>query len=232
MTDTRTWPTREKWEADERARAEHTIEHGINGWDYGANRPQWTDDERAEVEQLAPVVIAMIRRTIGRIERTLRREHPQAGLLARGIERPYTRDAFHRYNADVDALTDDERKALDTLGVLDDIRRCLRRNTTYLDDPDLFECPTDHGWQLDRRWPEQYDRPQSAELDRLRELNAQAVERSHAEHRERGRHILADLDSGAAWQRQLEHRARIEEWRRNGPVIHVIGPNQHKEIDQ
>lgn len=42
----RIWPSREDWEADERARAEFTIEHGVNGWDYdGGSQPTFTIKE-------------------------------------------------------------------------------------------------------------------------------------------------------------------------------------------
>jgi hypothetical protein len=50
MTDIRTWPSREEWEAEERSRAEYTIEHGVNGWDYCGDHPQYNEDERSEVD--------------------------------------------------------------------------------------------------------------------------------------------------------------------------------------
>lgn len=232
MTDTRTWPTREEWEANERARAEWTIEHGEDRWDYeGKDDLWWSDDERAEVKRLAPIVIAMIRRTASRVERAIRCEHPQAGVLARGITgRPITLEALHRHQAAVDALDDANRSALDALWALEDIRRDLhtsRGTARCAANPDRFECPTERdvcGWTFERRWPDGYDQPQSAELDRLRELNHRAVERSRAKYREMGRRILADLDSGVRWQRELERRAQVDEYFRNGLVIHVIRP--------
>jgi hypothetical protein len=95
----------------------------------------------------------------------------------------------------------------------------------YAAHEDLFECPTGCGWRFEQYWPEQFGRPTSPELDRLREINAVAVERSRARYREMGRQILADLDSGVRWQQELEHRAYMEEhYYGRGPIVEVIRP--------
>jgi hypothetical protein len=225
MTTTHTWPTREKWEAEQRRYAESVIEVGDDYWNE-LDCPQWSDDERTEIEHLAPVVIAMIRRTVGRIERQLRREHPQAGILARGItERPITMEAIDRHRAAIDALAGDERKAFWTLDRLGDVRtRLHHQRAVYHGNPDLFECPTERPWEFERIWPDGHDAPASPELDRLREMNTAAVERWHEGNRAMARRWLDDLSSGAAWQHELERRAQVEEYLRNGPVIHVIRP--------
>jgi hypothetical protein len=147
MTDSHTWPSREKWEADERARAEHTIEHGINVWDYGAGELHWSDEERAEVEALAPQAIKAIRRACGRAERSLREQYPAAGELAKQDAR--TVEDVRRKNNAIDALDDAARETVYTLWRLQDVRSSLHAPTgtaRYAAHEDLFECPTGCGW--------------------------------------------------------------------------------------
>ncbi len=80
--------------------------------------------------------------------------------------------------------------------------------------------PGQYGYDAD--WPRRRERPASPELSRLRVLNNQALERFHTKNREMGRRILADLDSGVRWQRELKRRTEVEEYLRNGPVIHRV----------
>jgi hypothetical protein len=242
-TNTRTWPTREQWEADERRHAEYTIEYGINSWDFGSTRAVFTIVEQDEVEALAPEAIKTIRRACSRIERDLRQTHPDAAALARGPQEanleerratpgacranyPTAADTDRWYDA-VDALTGTDRDAYDVLRYLSHVRIDLRRYP--FDDPRpprgcaIHVNGTDpFTWDWERSWPPRYALPTSPEIERLRELNDQAVERWHESNREMGRHILADLDSGVRWQRELEHRAKVEEYFRNGPVIHRV----------
>jgi hypothetical protein len=249
MTHTHAWPSREKWEADERRHALYTIQYGLDSWDYGSSRPYFTVVEQDEVEALAPEAIKTIRRTCGRIERELRRAHPGAGALACGIhpdepDDPRTRPAgqcrnltwwrskpelVQRFKDAVDALTGAARDAYDDLGYLSDVRSALRRHP--FDDPRLpFGCAlkvngTDSiTWDWERRWPTRHALPTSLEIERLRALNDQALDRWYEKNREMGRHILADLDSGVRWQRELEHRARMEEYFARGPIVEVIRP--------
>jgi hypothetical protein len=186
---------------------------------------------------LAPEVIKTIRRSCSRIERQLRQQHPQAAALARGPEEKDLQErrkitgACHanhitaadidRWQAAVETLTGEARRSYDDLVCLKDIRRSLQRNRGWRDE---FDEPTACQWEFDTIWPRGYDRPTSPELDRLRALNHQAVERFHAHYREWGRGILADLDSGVRWQRELKRRAELEEYFRNGPVMHGIRP--------
>ena len=243
MTNTYTWPTREKWEAEQRRHAEALIETGCNHWD-DLDWPTWSEDERAEAKELAPGVIAMIRRTCGRVERAMRQRYPEVAALARGPREadlderqatsgacrhnyPTTED-IDRWYAAVDALEGDDRDTFEALTRLRDIRRSLRRRrNVYSDNPDLFERPTEAVWTFDWIWSDGYNRPQSAELDRLREMNTVAVRRWNEKNRAMGRRLLADLESGAAWEDQLAHRKFCDEYFARGPIVEVIRyPNE------
>jgi hypothetical protein len=249
MTRTHTWPPREEWEAQERRHALYTIQYGLFSWDFGSSRPAFTTAEQEKVDALAPEAIKMIRRTCSRIERALRQAHPEAGALAHGIHPDEPDDPRHRgtgrcrnitwwhskpelvrrFKHAVDALTGEARDAYDDLDYLSDVRSALRRGP--FDDPRLpAGCAMEVGgtdsitWDWERRWPTRHPLPAAPEVERLRALNDEAVGRWFEENREMGRLILADLDSGVRWQRELEHRARLEEWFARGPIVEVIRP--------
>jgi hypothetical protein len=201
MTD-HDWPTREQYEADRRAYAEHLIEHGR-----GCDHPSFTDAEHDEIARLAPEIIRTVRRECGRIECSLRKQYPRAGELAKGIsERPITAEAHDRHAAAVDALPNADRGALQDLLTLRSIRAGLRHE---LHRP----APRDP--------PFRFERFVSPEIDRLRTMSDRAITRHCDSMRRRGHQLLADIESGREWQRRLEHMARIDEYCRNGPVIHA-----------
>jgi hypothetical protein len=221
MTHTPNWPTRKDWEANQRSRAALSIEKGVDAWDFGRGSPTFDEAERAEVESLAPKAIAAIRRACGQVEKVLRREQPYAANLARGWQKR-SETTWRQYLADIDALTGAALDAYHDLSGISNVRQSLHRPTgtgIYGDHPDLFDCPTRYGWTFEERWPQRFKLPNSPELDRIRQINDQAVARNAEGHREHGWKVLAELDSGKAWEAQLEWRAHHEEWLRNGPAI-------------
>jgi hypothetical protein len=197
--------TREEWEDGQRRHAEHLIQHGV-GYEF---EPAYTDEERREVESLKPEAVKVIRRACGRIERELRSRYPAAATAARGIEGPITEESIDRLYKAVDALTGADRNAYDDLQRLRGVRERIRRGVVG-----RLGC---RRWDI--AWPERGEKPTCPELDRLDAIAEQAVQRHLDENRARGRQLLADLESGAAWERELKHRADIEEWRRCGPVM-------------
>lgn len=204
-TDTkRTWPSHDDWEAAQRARAEHLIEHGA-GYEF---EPTFTDAERGEITTLAPVIVKAIRRECVRIERPLRAEHPEVVWL---LKPSPVRYLSGEYDTAMEALSADQRAALDTLQEMRDIRRELRREFVG------NSYPHPHEWR--HRQFRDLDRFASPELDRVRKLHQQAIARYRDQERQRGRTLLAALDSGVEWLRELKHRTEIEEYFANGPLI-------------
>lgn len=227
-----TWPTREEFEADWRRRAEYAVEDGGCPWpvDWPDGVPHFNAEERAEVETLAPVIVKLIRRECGRVERRLRADHPDIAALARGVhpdepDNPrWTRQPDYesyermadRFSAAIDALTGDAAAAYHTLMRLDHLRRRLSKDRYY----SPFDYPDDrYPWQP---WPQGYEEPSSPELDRLYAITDAAIRRDQDKWRAEGRRMLDDLDSGAAWQTELERRADVDEYLRNGPAIHRV----------
>jgi hypothetical protein len=218
VTHTPNWPTREEWEAGERSRAQYCIDEGVNAWDYGQTQLGYTEAERAEVESLAPEAIKAIRRACGRIERQLRQQFPEAGRLAKGItERPITGGAIDRYRAATEKLTGEETEALDELRRVSDIRDGLKREGWWY-------RPFEAGWtgyeSLSLRRQHDYDTLGLVclQLDRLKEIDQQANTRTREHWQVRGLKVLADLDSGKAWEGQLAHMASVEEYFARGPM--------------
>jgi hypothetical protein len=185
-TTTRTWPTREEWETRERALAESMIETGHDYWD-DSDGPRFSEAERAEVDKLAPEAIKVIRRTCGRIERSLRSQHPLAGELAKGItERSITMEAIHRLDAAIDALSGADRDAYDTLSRVGYIRRTLNKSWGY----GPFDRPSISLREY-IRYESLFSDSRCPQLDRLRQLNDEAVARWREGNRARGRKLLA-----------------------------------------
>jgi hypothetical protein len=224
------WSTREEWEAEQRSRAECCISDGINAWDYGESQLGYTDDERAEVKSLAPEAIKAIRRACGRVERELRKQYPHAAELAKGFywwcdqhgypKRPKDgravaqfEEAYHGYHAEIESLTTAEDAALDTFGHLRDIRKDLKERGWWY-------RPFEAGWKIRHLDTLSLDSP---ELDRLQEISDQAVTQSQEHWRARGRTVLADLESGKAWEDETQRRIELDEWFAKGPLIEVIG---------
>lgn len=193
------WPTREEYEAERRALAERLIEHGEGYAD--EHNPTYTRAESAEIERMAPVIIKTVRRECGRIERPLRREYPEViWLLNPGVDRYLSGE----YDAAEAALTAPARAALSTLRELRDIRSELRRDA---EDPIISE------------YGPGFDRFDSPEIDRLRVIRQDALDRFHDRQRQRGHNLLAAIESGEAWRDQLEHRASVDAYFANGPVV-------------
>jgi hypothetical protein len=207
MSYTPTWSSREKFEADRRAHAEHMIEHGVGYADEDVER--FTDDERAEAERLTPGAIKAVRRECGRIERPLRRAHPEViWLLHPGVDRYLSGE----YDAAMAALSPEALAALDVLVMVRDIRHGI--SGRHVDPLGYFSW----GWE----WPTGYQPTEIPEVDRLRAIKAVELTRRRAATCEDGRRLLADLDSGAAWEREVERRADVDEYFRNGPVIRRV----------
>jgi hypothetical protein len=201
------WPSREEWEADQRAHVEHMITHGV-GYDY-QNGSSFTAAEHDEIQRLEPEVIRTVRRECGRIERRLRHEHPEVvWLLNPGADRYLSGE----YDAALKALSPEARDALLDLSRLRDVRRGLVEYGVYCDNEFLLD------WV--RSWPSRFTQPSSPEIDRLLAIHQQEYARRRACIRGGGRQLLADIESGAAWEREQDHRVRIEKWFRDGPVIH------------
>jgi hypothetical protein len=195
------WPTRDEYEAQQRSHAEHMIEHGVGYADEYS--PTFTDAERAEIAALSPEIIKTVRRECGRIERPLRHQYPEVvWLLDPGTDRYLSGE----YDAAVATLNPDQLAALDTLRELRDVRWVLRYGGF---DFAYWDASPPPGFE-----------PACPELDRLREIHERALARYHDRERQRGRQLLADIESGVEWQRQQEHMARIDEYFRNGPVVH------------
>jgi hypothetical protein len=200
------WPTREEREANQRAHAEHMIEHGVGYAD--EDEPSFTAAEHDEIERLEPEIIRTVRRECGRIERQLRREHPEVvWLLKPGAERYLSGE----YDAALKALSPKARDALLDLSSLRDVRREVAKFCGVYG----VYC----GWI--QSWPRRSTRPSSPEIDRLLTIHQEELARRRAGIRGGGRQLLADIESGAAWQRQQEHMAWLEKWLAGGPVIRV-----------
>ena len=220
MTRTHDWPAREEWEADQRRYVQGMVESGNDcrsGNDYD-DGPGWSTEERAEVEALTPAAVKVIRRECGRIEKQLRKEHPAAAAV---LQMSVDDFAAGHGDAALAALRESDRGAWDDLWSLRHVRNCLRADRCY----GPFDKPERN--PLARVfWPQRYPEPISPELDRIKQIGAQAIDQYEEVIRRRGRKLLADLDSGAAWQEQLEHMASVDKWFRDGPVIHhgTIGP--------
>jgi hypothetical protein len=203
MTKTISWPTRQEYEAQRRAHAEHLIKHGEGYAD--EHNPTYTDAESTEIERMAPVIIKTIRRECGRIERPLRREYPEViWLLNPGVDRYLSGE----YDAAEAALTAQARAAYNTLRELRDIRSELREDA---EDPIIGDYR-----------PLCFDRFTSPEIDRLRVIRQDALNRYHARERERGRNLLAAIESGEEWEDQLLHRASVDAYFARGPVVRTL----------
>jgi hypothetical protein len=201
-------PTREEWEAEERRWAQDLIDTGENTrWSYDTfGQPSYTDADEEEIDTLTPEVIKVVRRACGRAERDLREKHPAAGVVARGIESPspFTMEVVERWYAAKDALAGADKDAFEDLVVLRHVRDHLRKDRWY----SVTEWMG--AWEFDR-WPQGYELPASPALDRLRALHAEGIQRRYDTNVAKGRQMLADLESGAAWERELERRARADE---------------------
>jgi hypothetical protein len=206
MTNTRTRPTREEWEAEQRRIAESMIEHGHSHRDDNDPGPTSTFAQSDEIERLRPGIIKTVRAACGRIERQLRREHPDAAELAK--PKGYSHERY-------EALSPAAHDALDDIWSLRRVRDRLSNSGWYANEFLI-------GWDSD--WPSRYDRPTSPEIKRFLKVRAQTVAQWREKNRERGRRILAGLDSGVGWQRELESRVHVEEFLARGPVVHVIRP--------
>jgi hypothetical protein len=194
-----TWPTREEFEAERRAHAEHLIEHGEGYAD--EHNPTYTAAEADEIERMAPVIIKTIRRECGRIERPLRREYPEViWLLNPGVDRYLSGE----YDTAEAALTAPARSAYNTLWELRDIRSTLREDA---------ENPIISEYGLS------FDRFTSPEIDRLRIIRQDALDRYHDRERQRGHNLLAAIESGQEWEDQLKHRASVDAYFARGPVV-------------
>jgi hypothetical protein len=227
MTHKPNWPTRQEWEAGERRRAEHCISDGINAWDYGQSKLGYTDAERAEVESLAPEAIKAIRRACGRVERSLRQQFPRAGELAKGFYRWCERhgldknsmEAVDQYHAAIKELSEAETAAYWTLRRTDHVRSGLRVESCWREYGTFEAGWADNSAPSDPNTRYEWLNVNSPELDRLHEISEQAMQRTREHWEDHGRKVLADLDSGKAWEDQLAHMAWVEEWFANGPTI-------------
>jgi hypothetical protein len=202
------WPTHEQWEDSLSKHALHMIEHGegySDDWD-----PRFTTEERAEVDALVPEVVKVIRRACGRIERQLRNEHPDVAAILRAKGKSLAE--IRQLSAAVDGLTGAARDAFDDLGHLGSVRSELSR---------LKYIEPDHAAYVLYHWPSRFERPTCKELDRWRHLSEQAVQRHKDGNRAMGHRLLVNLESGAAWEEQLKHRARCAEYFRRGPVVNI-----------
>jgi hypothetical protein len=197
------WPTREQYEADQRRYAESMIEYGHNHRD-SDDSPGSGFAYDDEAERLKPEIVKTVRRECGRIERQLRRGHPDAAALLR--PKDYSAERY-------DALNPAARDAVHDLWQLRDVRRVLCNSGFYANE---YLC----GW--DQHWPSRHERPTSPELERFFALRARAVQDWRDRNRDRGRRLLADIESGEAWQQQLAHMARVEQWFCDGPVVHRV----------
>jgi hypothetical protein len=192
-------PSRGEWEAGRRRVAEHLIETGepyYSGgyYDSGDAGPLYTGTPRKEIDALIPDAVRAIRLACGRAERDLRAKHPAAAAVLRDFT--YAAEA---------ALTGADKDAYHDLIALRHLRQQMRKDR-YYDVDELVGA----GWQF-ARWPQGYKPPASPKLDRLRALYAEDVQRRHDTNVARGRQLLADMESGAVWERELEHRARADE---------------------
>ena len=91
---------RERFESDQIAYATHLITHGV-GYADEAN-PTFDADEREEITRLAPEITRTVRRECGRVERRLRRQHPEVVPL---LDPPIETYLTGEYAAAVDTLT-------------------------------------------------------------------------------------------------------------------------------
>lgn len=197
------WPTREEYETDRRRHAAHMIEHGVDDKD----ERSFTAEERAKAERLAPEAIKVVRRSCGRIERQLRREHPEVVWLLKPDTARYLSGEF---DAALDALSTPARAAFLALSQLSDVRRTLR----------IADVLDWDAWSWN--WPDGFDPPACPELDRLRAIRSEELTRRRAQTRDRGRRLLAAIESGQQWEDQLKHRAFCDAYFARGPVVRTV----------
>lgn len=193
-------PSREEWEAEERRWAVDLIETGEDTrYSYDGNGPLYTDADTEEIDALTPEAIKAVRRACGRAERDLREKHPAAAVVARGIvERPWTDEVIDRWYTSEAALTGADKDAYHKLIKLRDFRSHLRKDRWY----SITESMG--AWIFN--WPKGYEPPASPALDRLRALHAEGIQRRHDTCVAKGQQLLAELESGDAWERELKCR--------------------------
>jgi hypothetical protein len=187
--------TREEFEASKRKYAQDMIETGdCNYLGYTSHGPSLTSAERDEIKQLRPDVIKTVRAACGVIERDLRRRFPDVAALLRPHKGPWTQEELDHLWEASDALTGADRDAYNDLLGLRDTRQEVTHFGVYRE------------LSLDS-WPSRYEQPTSPPLRRLFAIYEQADQRWKDGNRERGRKWLARIESGEAWQQELDKRA-------------------------
>jgi hypothetical protein len=190
--------TREEFDTRQRERAQEMIDTGCNHHHLGDRGRSFTSAERDEIDQLRPDAIKTVRAACGVIERDLRQRFPDVAALLRPHKGPWTQGELDHLWEASEALTGTDRDAYNDLLHLRDIRHHAAKNS-YHDDFVL---------SLDQDWPTRYERPTSPALEQLFTLYDQAEQRWKDDNRDHGRKWLARIESGEAWQQELENRAR------------------------
>lgn len=188
-------PTRDQWETRERNRIKHAMDTGTDTYLLAGRAV--TDAETEWADRYLPDLVKAIRRECGRVERGLRRQFPAAwGLLN-------THRSMSDYRQAENALTNDEREAFLKLVRMDRIRNEIRApRGTGIYEFDLRErAATALDWLRDEHT--------SAEIDHLRDLDDKAQQHMQEIVRERARECLALVDSGQAWENELDRRAKL-----------------------
>lgn len=214
MTYVPNWPTREKWEADERSIAQWMIE---TGGAQGDDDITFTREEREEADALGPVAVKQFRAACGQVERAARKQSPTAaGLYDRRVPRFESIEAVEAWQAPVEALEGVDEAAFHLLVTMRDIRGTVKRMTRSYLEP--YEITVEF-----KAWPEGFDHPASPEITRLSELVRQADERRAESNRATGRARLAAINAPDAWDKELERRAELEAYFRDGPLVRRSG---------